>query len=80
MPTSLIRRPAVTTPAISHAVSVNPLAIVAAILFAALHIVAAVTLERSHARPALATSIENIDDDVSCPAKADASTPALPFD
>jgi len=37
-------------------------------------------LERSHARPALATSIENIDDDVSCPAKADASTPALPFD
>lgn len=80
MPTNVIRRPAVTTPAGARAASVSSLAIVAIILLTALHVAAAAMSERSHALPAPGAVIESIDDDASCPAKAVAPAPALPFD
>ena len=80
MPTNLARRPAATTPAVSSAASLNPLVIVATILVIVLHFMAAATLDRSHARPAFEPVIDTVEEDVSCPAKVEGRTSALPFD
>jgi hypothetical protein len=80
MPTNFVRRPAAATPAISSAGSLNPLVIVATILVIVLHFMAAATLERSHARPGFGPVIDTIEEDVSCPAKVEGPTSALPFD
>ena len=80
MPTHVITRPAVTTPAASQRISVNPLAVVAAILLTALHVVAAAMLERTRDNPVPGAIVETIDEEVSCTAKAGVRAPALPFD
>jgi hypothetical protein len=53
---------------------------VATILVVVLHFMAAATLERSHARPAFEPAIDTIEEDVSCLAKVEGRTSALPFD